>query len=41
MKHIVKTNQKIQDVINQANDGDVIYIEPGTYKEKLNIATNN
>jgi pectinesterase len=38
MKYIVKANEKIQRVIDQANEGDTILIGPGVYEEKLVIS---
>ncbi len=39
MKYIVKANEKIQRVIDQANEGDTILIGPGVYEEKLVISS--
>ena len=33
----VQNGESIQDAVNEASPGDVIYIEPGTYQENLTI----
>ncbi|WP_289055826.1 hypothetical protein [Carboxylicivirga marina] len=37
----VQSGESIQEAINVANGGDVIYIEPGTYSEALTIEKEN